>query len=317
MRPYPSRILAVLGAAWTLATPVIAAPLAQDPAQAGPAAAARSEAEVIALWPGAPPLSVDVAGPETLKRVDLPGVGPVGVIVDVSRPTMTVVRPEPGKATGAAMLVVPGGGFAALAWEHEGLEVAQWLAARGITAFVVKYRVGNVAPPAGPAPKSAAEFLRRVLEPGRQLALTDVGQAVRRVRSDAARWGVDPDRVGMIGFSAGAITTLGLVLEGAPDARPDFAVPVYGMAAVERPVAKDAPPLFIVAAQDDTTVPVEGSARVFELWTKAARPAELHLYEKGGHGFGMRAQGLPVDAWPSALERWLGTQGLLSRAKPR
>jgi acetyl esterase/lipase len=312
------KALAALGAAWAIATPAVGASSGQArPAAASSAASASSVAsardeEIVALWPGPPPLSVEVSGPETYRPVDLPGIGSIGVIVDVSQPTMTVVRPAPGKATGAAMLVVPGGGFAALAWDHEGLEVARWLAARGVTAFVVKYRVGKVTPPAGAAPKTAAEFLRQVLEPGRQVALADVGQAVRRVRADAGKWGVDSHRVGMIGFSAGAITTMGLVLEGGEDVRPDFAAPIYGMAAVERPVAKDAPPLFIVAAQDDETVPVEGSVRLFDLWTQAGRPAELHIYQQGRHGFGMRAKGLPVDGWTNALERWLATQGALA-----
>ncbi|WP_163233974.1 alpha/beta hydrolase [Caulobacter rhizosphaerae] len=320
MRAHRSTVmtLVALGAAWAIVPPAIAARPGQAslvaPSPVAPLAASGRQEEIVPLWPGPAPLSVDVSGPETYKQVDLPGIGSIGVVVDVSQPTMTVIRPEPGKATGAAMLVVPGGGFAALAWDHEGLEAGRWLAARGVTAFVVKYRVGKVTPPAGPAPKSAAEFLRRVLEPGRQLALADVGQAVRRVRSDAAKWGVDPHRVGMIGFSAGAITTMGLVLEGAQDVRPDFAAPIYGMAAVERPVAKDAPPLFIVATQDDETVPVEGSERLFDLWTKAGRPAELHLYQQGRHGFGMRAKGLPVDGWTDALERWLATHGALARA---
>lgn len=279
-------------------------------------AAAREVApQVVPLWSGPAPGTVMTSGPETLTQVDLPGIGKVGVIVNVSTPTMTVVRPAAGKGNGSAMLVLPGGGFAALAWEHEGLEVARWLADRGFTAFVVKYRVGKMELPPGPAPKTAAEFLRLVLEPGRQVALSDVSQAMRLVRHDAARYGVAPDRIGMIGFSAGAITTMGILLEGDRNVRPDFAAPIYGMIAVDKAVPKDAPPLFIVATQDDETVPAEGSTKIFDLWTQAGRPAEMHVYEKGGHGFGARAKGLPVDAWLPALEAWLGSRDLLGKRK--
>jgi acetyl esterase/lipase len=259
---------------------------------------------------------VTVTGPEQVKQIDIPGVGSVGVLVNVTAPTLTVVRPAPGKANGTAMLVLPGGGFAALAWDHEGLEIARWLADRGVTAFVVKYRVGKVELPAGPPPKTAADFLRQVLEPGRQVALTDVSQAMRLVRGRASAYAIDPHRVGVIGFSAGAITTMGVLLEAEPADRPDFAVPVYGMIAAERPIADNAPPLFIVAAQDDATVPVEGSTHIFELWSKAKRPAELHVYEKGGHGFGARAKG-PAEGWMPALEAWLASHGLLSAPPAR
>ena len=119
----------------------------------------------------------------------------------------------------------------------------------------------------------------------------------------------------MMGFSAGAITTMGTVLQPDASARPNFAAPIYGVHPTEETPAADAPPLFIVHAQDDATVPAESSTRIFELWQKAKRSAEIHIYAKGGHGFGMRTRGLPVDQWPAALETWMKSLGMLESAK--
>jgi acetyl esterase/lipase len=266
--------------------------------------------EVMRLWsgdaPGAPPL----ATPETSRR-QRSGENEITVVQHVSVPTFTVVRPAPGTANGTAMLVLPGGAFMALAWDLEGMEVARWLADRGITAFVLKYRVSELKLAPGAARPDFAELVR-LIQPKRKLAVADAGQAVALIRRDAAKYGVDPKRIGMMGFSAGAVTTLGLVFEGAPAQRPDFAAPIYGMPMIPNPVVPaGAPPMFLVHAQDDPTVPAEGSTQVFELWSKAKRPAELHIYAAGGHGFGMRPKGRPVDHWPAAFDAWLRSQGYL------
>lgn len=268
--------------------------------------------EVIRVWPGNAPGSEQFSGTETTS--ERPHFsGKIQIIQNVSVPTLTVFRPAQGKANGTAMLVLPGGAFGALAWDLEGTEVAHWLVERGITAFLLKYRVRSWPLPPNFKPKSPADYLP-ILEPGRKIAVLDATEAVRLVRNRAADHGIKSDRIGMIGFSAGAATTMGVVLGTDALARPDFAAPIYGMTMIEAPVVPaNAPPLFLVAAQDDKTVPGERSTQIFELWNEAKRPAELHLYAKGGHGFGMRPQNLPVDAWPAAFEAWLRSQGLISK----
>lgn len=275
-------------------------------------AASPNPEEVIQVWPDGAPGSKPPASVETSSR-EQSGDNQITIIRNVSVPTLTVVRPAPGKANGTAMVVLPGGAFMALAWDLEGTEVARWLTERGITAFVLKYRVSQLElEPGQPAPDMAT-FIR-LLQPKRKLAIADAGEAVALIRRNATGYGVDPGRVGMMGFSAGAITTLGLVLEGEPARRPDFAAPIYGMPMIEAPVVPvEAPPLFLVHAQDDLTVPAQGSTQIFDLWTKAKRPAELHIYAQGGHGFGMRRKQRPVDHWPDAFEAWLKSRGLLDR----
>lgn len=268
--------------------------------------------EVVRLWPGTAPGLEGPAG-EEISRPNVANGIHMHIRANVSVPTMTVVRPAPGKANGTAMLVLPGGAFMALAWDLEGTEVAKWLADRGITAFVVKYRVRSIPLAPGEKPPTEIDELVKRLEPNRRIAVADASRAVRLVRENAAKYGIKPDRVGMMGFSAGAITTMGVVLEGDEASRPNFAAPIYGMTMMSSPkVPADAPPLFIAAAQDDMTVPTNGSVEIFDLWTKAKRPAELHVYEKGGHGFGMRPSANPVSHWPEAFQAWLASRGLLT-----
>jgi dienelactone hydrolase len=203
------------------------------------------------------------------------------------------------------VIVAPGGSFRALAWDLDGTEVAQWLVARGITAFVLKYRVR----PPQPDEEPAARF-----EAARAIAIADATQGLRLVRTNALRYGVAKERVGVIGFSAGAVTAMGLALSPDASLRPDFAIAAYGGIPGDQGPAADGPPLFIVAAQDDPQVPPAESVAIFQRWTKAGLPAELHLYEKGGHGFGMRPRNLPLDDWPWALEAWLVSHGFMAAA---
>ncbi len=277
---------------------------------------ARSDSQTsseIRIWERTP-TDTYWTGAEQAGESAAPTGSKIRIKTNVTEPTLTVVRPAEGKANGTVMIVAPGGAFMALAWDLEGEEVARWLADRGITAFILKYRVGTPPRPADAPIPTGVEELLKMIEPNRQLALADASQAIRLVRRDAARFGVDPARVGMIGFSAGAMTTLGVATEAPSDARPDFIVPVYGMLVAGAAVPGDAPPAFIVTAADDGTIPPSASIAIFEKWTAAKRPAELHIYEKGQHGFGMRSQGQPVDHWPAALEAWLAARGLLGRS---
>jgi len=276
---------------------------------AEPAAAQREE--VVRLWPGNPPGTESWTGAEEAVDAELPVAGKVHIVTNVTTPTLTVVRPSQGRANGTAVVLLPGGSFRALAWDLDGTEVARWLAERGITAFILKYRVRPPTDQAQGGPESFDDFVRRT-EPARQIATADARQALRLIRGNAGKYGIDAGRVGMIGFSAGAITVMGVALAPEAEARPDFAASLYGAMPTEQVPAAGAPPLFVAAAQDDPQVPWRKSVEIYERWSKAGLAAEIHLFEKGGHGFGMRAHDLPADKWPLALEAWLSSRGLLS-----
>ncbi|TFI59951.1 alpha/beta hydrolase [Sphingomonas parva] len=279
-----------------------------ESSEAGRSGAAQPE--IVRIWRGAAPGSETWTGDEVELDAELPVSGKVHIVTNVSNPTLTVFRPEGPAASRTAVVVLPGGAFRALAWDMDGLEVGRWLAARGVTAFVLKYRVRPPGDEAPTGPESFDAFLART-EPARRLAVADAVQALRLVRADTAKYGIAPDRVGMIGFSAGAIVTMDAALAPDPATRPDFAVSVYGAMPAAQAPAAGAPPVFVVAAQDDPQVPSRKSVEIYQAWTRAGLPAELHLYEKGGHGFGMRPRGLAADKWPLALEAWLQARGLL------
>lgn len=271
-------------------------------------AAAPAEPDAIALYPDMKP---DLATKEVWQRF-----GDDLVVRNVTRPTITPVLPKPGTETGAAVVVAPGGAFMLLAMKHEGWDVAHWLADHGIAAFVLKYRL--IETPADL--KAATAYMGQrmavalkdknappsILEPR---ATVDALAALAMVRAQAARWQIDPKRVGMIGFSAGAMTTLNATLEGAPDKRPAFMGYIYGpMLAV--PVPDNAPPLFAAIAMDDSLFPTNGFG-IVEAWHKAKRPVELHAYERGDHGFGMgRPDTTTLGVMPQFRD-WLDARGLL------
>lgn len=278
-----------------------------------PAAPHAAAPEVVRIWPGQAPGSEDWTAPEEGADVTLPNVGKIHVITNVTVPTLTVFRPAKAKGNGTAMVILPGGSFRALAWDVDGIETAQWLARQGITAFLLKYRVRP--PVAGESFGETLEDFARATTARRAIAVADAEQAIRFVRSHARRYGIQPTRVGIIGFSAGAMATVDVALATDPAVRPDFAVPMYGAALTPKEPTAAAPPLFIGAAQDDPQLPVANSAQIFERWTKAGRPAELHIYEKGGHGFGFRHHGTTADHWPSTFEAWLRSRGYLTAKK--
>jgi acetyl esterase/lipase len=272
-----------------------------------PSHAAARPPEIVRIWPGQAPGTEDWKAPEEAADVTLPNVGKIHVITNVTVPTLTVFRP--GKANGTAMVVMPGGSFRALAWDVDGLETAQWLASRGITAFVLKYRVRP--PLEGESFGNTLEDFARATRARRAIAVADAEQAIRFVRSHARQYGIAPARVGIIGFSAGAMVTVEVALAKDAAVRPDFAVPMYGAALSAEMPGPAAPPLFIGAAQDDPQLPATNSAEIFERWTKANRPAELHIYEHGGHGVGFRPHHATSDNWPRALEAWLSAHGYM------
>lgn len=282
-------------------------------AQIAPAAPSSPVHHVVRIWPGQAPGSEGWTGPEEAADVTLPTVGKIHVITNVTVPTLTIFRPVAGKANGTAMVVLPGGSFRALAWDVDGTETAQWLASKGITAFVLKYRVRP--PQKGESFGESLEDFARATKARRALAVADAEQSIRYIRSHARQYGLAPNRVGIIGFSAGAMATVDVALARDAAVRPDFAVPMYGAALTSEEPDKRAPPLFIAAAQDDAELPSVNSVRIFERWTKVGRPAELHIYEKGGHGFGFRHHGSSSDEWPAAFRAWLSSHGYLPRPR--
>jgi acetyl esterase/lipase len=282
---------------------------------------------VIPLWPeGVPGRRADAS-----KEIDADEH-----VAHVHEPTLTCYAAPATKAGGTAVIVCPGGGYARLAWEKEGVETARWLNGLGVTAFVLKYRL---------------------VEYGHPAPLRDVLRAIRIVRARAAEFGVRPDRVGALGFSAGGhlAASAGTLYDapegrtGAPldavSARPDFLVliyPVITMTAsrthagsrenllgahptpaqidhlsLEKQVTARTPPAFLLTTFEDATVPAENSLAFFEAMRRAGVPAELHAFQKGPHGFGLRPAGVgPAAGWPALCEQWLRLNGWIVPGPP-
>jgi acetyl esterase/lipase len=284
--------------------------------------------EVIRLWPDGPPTKLEGVGPEVEVRAPVGVAGDATILRNVSDPTLGVFRPTNGKPNGVGVIVCPGGGWRLLAWEHEGTEVVRWLTAHGYTAFLLKYRVRGT--PAAQADydaemlqlysqidltrkgRTAFRAIGEVVPPetiraAREAAADDGRRAVAIVRERAGEWGLDLGKIGMLGFSAGAFLVADVAID--PRAAPlAFVAPIYGGETLGRPVPDDAPPLFTVIAQDDQMLyrVVEG---LYSDWTDAERSAELHIYRRGQHGFGMIKQGAPSDKWIDLFHDWLADQG--------
>jgi acetyl esterase/lipase len=284
------------------------------------------EGAVIDLWPeGVPGLKAD-AGPE--KQVA------AGRVANIHHPSLTVFSPDAGRANGTAVIICPGGSYVRLTVEPEGAVPARWFASRGVKAFVLKYRLSDYGHPA---------------------PLRDILRAVRLVRSRAGELGVRPDRIGVLGFSAGGhVAASAGTLFDAPEgrtgaaldavsARPDFMMLVYPVITMEPPfvhqhsrvsllgpapsaelvsrlslerqVTRDTPPAFLVQSEEDRTVPVENSLLFYQALRNAGVPAELHLYAVGVHGFGMNPGMGPTSGWPDRLEDWMRFHGWLPAAQ--
>jgi acetyl esterase/lipase len=281
-------------------------------------AAGAQPPEAIPLWPhGAP-------GESPLPQAEADTSGPSGALVagrsvirlgNVSTPTLSVYSPPAGKNTGAAVLVFPGGGYSILALDLEGSEICEWLNTIGVTGVLVKYRV--------PAQQNSAR---------KGAPLEDAQRAISMVRHDAAKWHIDPARIGIVGFSAGGHLAANLSThfekrsyEAVDDAdtvslRPDFAMLVYpaylvgrdGALAPELTVTASTPPAFLIQAENDG-VGVENSLGYFAALRKNRVPAEMHIYAEGGHGYGLRPTDLPITGWPALAEKWLRHIGMLGQ----
>ncbi|MFX0558172.1 alpha/beta hydrolase [Maribacter sp. CXY002] len=230
------------------------------------------------------------------------------VVTNVSVPTMEVFKPE--KPNGMSVIIAPGGGLYALSIKNEGTAVAKWLNEKGITAFVLKYRlvptredgVKEITDESTTNPQKIAERITPVLP----LSIADGLSAIAYVRTNTTKWNIDPQKIGFMGFSAGGAVTMGVVYNYNSTNRPNFIVPVYpwttAMPVQEAPA--DAPPMLVICATDDPLGLAAGSVELYSSWLKAEKNAGLHMYSKGGHGFGMKQQGLPSDNWIERFYNW-------------
>jgi acetyl esterase/lipase len=236
------------------------------------------------------------------------------IVANVSSPTLTVYLPAPEKATGTALVVAPGGGFHTLSINNEGNDVAKWCVERGIAAFVLRYRLV----PTGENP--VMEFIQKVqnrdqmdkdMAPVIALAKADGMAAIEYVRAHAAEFGVKPDRIGIIGFSAGGTLAASAAFEYSTANRPDFAAPIYPALHVVNTskVPDDAPPLFVAVTSDDFFGFQKQCTALYDQWNAAKKSIEMHIYAEGGHGFGMRKQNLPSDRWIDRFGEWLDVRG--------
>jgi acetyl esterase/lipase len=241
---------------------------------------------------------------------------------NVTVATLTPFLPDPAKATGAAVIVAPGGGFRTLSMNNEGWDVAKALADKGVAAFVLKYRLNQTPADMAAFERSMAQMFSEGATAARAPAqqdpavtlapqIADARAAFALVRARAREWHVAPERIGMAGFSAGAMLTMATALHG-QDARPAFIANIYGpLAAVTVPAG--APPLFVALAADDPLFG-KGGFGLIDSWRSAGRPVEFHLFEQGGHGFGMYPKTTTSTGWFDAFARWLAMHGYLKPA---
>ncbi|RNC89534.1 MAG: alpha/beta hydrolase [Allomuricauda sp.] len=240
------------------------------------------------------------------------------VVTNVTKPTMQVFKADSEINTGTAVIIAPGGGLYALSIENEGNLVAKWLNEKGINAFVLRYRLvptgedgtADIAKDWGETPDMMYEKVASVMPHSIQDGLN----AIAHVRENAVRYGVHPDKIGFMGFSAGGAVTMGVGYAYDSVNKPNFLVPVYPWtdAMPVKPAKADAPPMLIVCATDDPLGLAKGAVELYSAWIATQKSVALHMFAKGGHGFGMKQQGLPSDHWIERFYEWALTQELTS-----
>ena len=274
-----------------------------------------AQQKVVQLYDGPPPGSESWNWSEAENDNNL---WQTKVVYNVTKPTLTVFVPEVDKANGTAVIIAPGGGFHALSINSEGLDVAKWLVQKGVTCFVLKYRLVHVLsndPTAEFAGKMGKKEFDDDVSKVMPIVTADGKNAIAWVRKHAAEYKIEANRVGIMGFSAGGTVASSTLFGYTKENRPDFAAPIYPFfpAAMIGSVANDAPPIFIVTATDDGFGLAPHSIDLYNKWLSTKHDAELHMYARGNHGFGMRKQNLPTDNWIERFYEWLGVQGLLTK----
>jgi len=264
-----------------------------------------AEPLVLNVWPASPATNSEVTG----KGAD----GEFRTRA-VNTPTMTVHLPDPARANGTAVIICPGGGYMHLAIDKEGHDVAKFLNTHGVAGIVLKYRT---------MPPNITDEERKRLRAAMNAPLAnatgfakdvadDLREAIRLTQANASKWNVDPNRIGVMGFSAGAHLILTIALNPKEGLRPAFFVPVYGLVPEGSKFPAGTGPVFLVHAHDDPTVPVKAAIGMQAALAAANIPFEAHIFRDGGHGFGIRKKGIPVDQWPERLRDWLGVNGWLA-----
>lgn len=273
----------------------------------------------IRLWEGTAPGSEDATWREIVGK----GLAGDVVVRNVVEPTLTPYLPDPSVANGTGVIVAPGGGFVFLSWENEGTAVAEWLAERGVAAFVLKYRLRYSGETDAEYARAITDLFAYLIPDGvprpvdpdtlatdvKPLSFADGAQAVRTLRTRSAEFGIHEGDLGFIGFSAGAFVGSAVALDPDAASRPDFVGLIYGGAPFGA-VTPHTPPLFSVVAADDVLC-FDTTLNTFQAWQAAGRPAELHVYDRGGHGFGAAKGDLPANSWLDRLEDWMRTHGYL------
>ena len=279
-------------------------------------AVAADAQKVINIWPGKAPGSESWDWHDQIDTTAWPN-DPLAY--NVSQPTLTFYPADPSIANGTSVIVCPGGSFCYLHIKTEGSDVASYLNKKGVSVFVLRYRLVHsetIFPVKEKNERAkdtalAAKLFAQLVP----LAIADGKQAITYVRTHAAEFGIDAHKIGMMGFSAGGTVATALALGYTPETRPDFFAPIYAYVPPALPVVvqKDEPPAFIAAASDDELHLVPMSINLYNKWLAAGISAELHIYSKGGHGFGMNVYHLPCDTWIERFGDWLGVQGLLKK----
>lgn len=254
----------------------------------------------VKLWPGVAPGSQHWTWKEQTFQVPLNGTAET-IVEDVVTPSLQVFLPPHDSATGTGVIIAPGGACIALVMGSEGTDIARWLQARGVAAFVLKYRLKHKLTQGIPKDLREDEACR--------WGIADGMQAVKVVRQHAREWGIAPHRLGMLGFSAGGMIASEVLVQKDATARPDFVALIYGAPFESMPaVPSELPPVFMAWAQDDTTAGY-AMARFYKALMDAHDPPEAHIYSAGGHGFASRVQGTPSDHWRAELWWWMQAKG--------
>ncbi|HEX8021863.1 alpha/beta hydrolase, partial [Mucilaginibacter sp.] len=273
----------------------------------------QAQQKIIPLYPGAAPGSENWTWTEGESDNNAFNTK---VLYNVTHPSLSVFLPDSAINTGTAVVICPGGGFHTLSINSEGYDVAKWLNKQGVTCFVLKYRLTHSLtndPVKELIAKMAQKDFPKQVAPIVPLGIADARAALAYVREHAAEYHVSPQRIGIMGFSAGGTLASAAAFNYTAANKPDFDAPIYAYVPPEllSKIPDDAPPMFIAAATDDQLDLAPHSVELYNKWLASKHSAELHMYVKGGHGFGMRKQNLPTDTWIDRFNDWLELQGLL------